>query len=201
MGFAIMSGGDRRDRGAGADTHAAALGGEPEQLGLLPAEGEAARDRLLPLAEAAKSRSEPKGSGGRPLGARNRRTDLMAAYLIDRYGDPLEGHVALGMMPLRELIPALRKIASDCGMKLDLSVKELLHLQADLRKEALPYIHAKRAPETAQGDPVLPVIGLGVWSPAGVGAPGGRSIEDAIEVEATISEVEQKQGDSDGAGE
>lgn len=177
-----MSAPDRPAQGAGIAPHASAAP-EIEQLGLLPAESEAARDALLPIAQAAISKPSPQGVG-RPVGARNRRTDLMAHYLVQRYGDPLEGHVALGMMDLRALIRELRVIASECGMKLDLSVKDLLNLQADLREKALPYIHAKRAPEDFRGDPQVPLLGIlapGATIYAGAAAAPGRSIEDALD--------------------
>lgn len=163
---------------------------ESEQLALLPGEDDAARDRLLPIAEAANRKPAPTGAG-RPLGARNRRTDLMAEYLIGRYGDPLEAHVSLGTMPLRDLVPTLRAAASDLGLKLGMSIGDILRMQAELRRDALPYLHAKRAPETVAGEAVTPIIGIGQYVDKQVVVTGNaRAIEDVIE-------GEQNQGVSD----
>lgn len=179
-----MSGAEEGREALGGGPHAAAAPAG-EQLPLLPVEDPAAGDMRLPVAEAAKLKPLPKGTGGRPLGARNRRTDLVAEYLIGRYGDPLEASVSLGMMPLKDLVPTLRAAASDLGLKLGMSIGDILRLQAELRREALPYLHARRAPETAQGDPVLPVVGIGTYVAAQTVniAGAGRSVEDVIEGE------------------
>lgn len=194
MGFCAMNDARKPPQGASVPSHAAGTGAGG-QLPLLPGQTDRDRDALMPLPEAAVSRAAPKGTG-RPLGARNRRTDLMAQYLVDRYGDPLEGHVALGMMDLRTLVRELKIISSDCGIKLELSVGALLNLQARLRAEALPFIHAKRAQETAQGDPVLPMIGIGRADNVHVhgAVPAGVSIEDRLDA---MKEIEGNQIDSE----
>ncbi len=181
----------------GSGSHAdVAPGGQ--QLALLPGQTDSERDELMPLGSNAETKSQATGVG-RPRGAHNRRTDLVARYLVERYGDPLEGDVAFGMMPLRELIPTLRKIASDCGMEMALTVGDLLRLQGEARNRALPFIHAKRAPETEQGQAVPAMIGLMRAERRADGSTTLRSMEDMIEIEASPIEGVKDQGVSDAA--
>lgn len=131
-------------------------------------------DDLLPLGISPLAPRAP----GRPVGAKNRRTDLVAQYLTDRFGDPLTASMSIAGRPLKELITELRTIASDCGLKLGATVMDVARWQQQCRVDALPYIHAKRAPETAKGDPVVPIIGIG--RAENVVIAGGRSLEDAV---------------------
>ncbi|RMF02559.1 MAG: hypothetical protein D6773_08490, partial [Alphaproteobacteria bacterium] len=62
----------------------------------------------------------------------------MARALVERYGDPLEADVAIGTMSPGELVTELRKIASDRGIKLDMTLGDILRLQAACRKDAMP---------------------------------------------------------------
>lgn len=156
---------------------------------------EAARlDGALPLGV---SRAASRGPG-RPAGARNRRTAAVAEYLVRRYGDPLEGAVSIGMRPLRELIEDLKAIAEAEGLPLGGSVMEIARFQAACREAALPYLHAKRAPEDDKGTPVTPVFAFVERgsAPAPQGR-GGRSIDDAPVIDVT---PQRNQGLSEGAG-
>lgn len=142
-------------------------------------------DGLLPIGISPLARRGP----GRPVGAKNRRTDLVAQYLVDRFGDPLTASMSVAGMPLRDLVRELRMVASDCGLKLGATVMDIARYQRECRVDALPYIHAKRAPETARGDPVTPVIGIGHYEDNRVVVFGARSIEDDIEQNQSLIEV------------
>jgi hypothetical protein len=127
-------------------------------------------------ARAGKLLSSRRGPG-RPKGARNIRTETVAVALIERYGDPLEADVAIGTMPLGELITEMRTIASDRGLKLEASVMDLARWQRDCRGQAMPYLHSRRATTDDKGVPVTPVIAFGRADRVTINA-GSRSIED-----------------------
>lgn len=158
-------------------THAVAPGGQIEPSGSMPAAAASDDERLDALLPLGNSPLAPRGRG-RPVGSKNRRTDLVAEYLVERFGDPLTASMATAGMPLKDLVQQMRVIASEVGMKLGASVMDIARFQRDCRNDALPYIHAKRAPETAKGDPVLPIIGIGRADQVIVA--GGRSLEDAV---------------------
>lgn len=118
---------------------------------------------------------------GRPQGAQNVRTNKTWQIAVDRYGDPLITSVALGQMNTLDLIRELRKIASDAGIKLGMSVGDVLAFQRACRADAMPYGHAKRAPTNEKGETVLPMIGIGTYVDARTQvAVGGISIEDRL---------------------
>lgn len=172
-----MSGADQGSKAADEGTHAGRARDQAASSASMPAAIDANDKRLDDLLPLGVSPLAPRGRG-RPQGAKNRRTDLVAQYLVDRFGDPLTASMAIGGRPLRELITELRTIASDCGLKLGATVMDVARWQQQCRADALPYIHAKRAPETAKGDPVVPVIGIGRAENVVIAA--GRSLEDAI---------------------
>lgn len=176
-----MSDADKGLPRAVGGTHTDRDGRDQARLGVVPAAGDAEEQRLDGLLPLGSSPLAIRGRG-RPLGAKNRRTDLVAQYLVDRFGDPLTASMSIGGRPLRELVRELREVASDCGMKLGASVMDIARWQQQCRAEALPYIHAKRAPETAKGDPVVPVIGIGRADQVVVGSGNVvvRSLEDAV---------------------
>lgn len=176
-----MSDADKGPPRAVGGTHTDRDGGNQATLGVVPAAGDDEDQRLDGLLPLGSSPLAPRGRG-RPQGAKNRRTDLVAQYLVDRFGDPLTASMSIGGRPLRELVRELREVASDCGMKLGASVMDIARWQQQCRAEALPYIHAKRAPETAKGDPVVPVIGIGRADQVVVGSGNVvvRSLEDAV---------------------
>jgi hypothetical protein len=177
-----VSGADKGLPRADGGTHADLAAAGSASAGALPAPGDGEDQRLDGLLPLGSSPLATRGRG-RPLGAKNRRTDLVAQYLVDRFGDPLTASMSIGGRPLRDLVRELREVASDCGMKLGASVMDIARWQQQCRAEALPYIHAKRAPETAKGDPVLPVIGIGRVDQMAVMVQSGpaRSLEDAVE--------------------
>ena len=155
----------------------------------LPGDEDKRLDDLLPLGI---SPLAPRGPG-RPQGAKNRRTDLVASYLVDRFGDPLTAAMATASMPLRDLVRELREVASDVGMKLGATVMDVARFQRDCRNDTLPFIHAKRAPETAKGDPVVPIIGLSRFEQHNTTIlAGGMTIEEAMK--AADAQRQQNQG-------
>lgn len=179
-----MSGADQRPQGAVEGTHAAAgadqAGGDRKGSAiadLVPAVVAADDQRLDGLLPLGVSPLAPRGAG-RPVGAKNRRSDLVAQYLVDRFGDPLTATMSIAGRPLVELVRELRIVASDCGLKLGATVMDIARWQQQCRADVLPYIHAKRAPETAKGDPVVPIIGIGRADQVVV--MGGISLEDAV---------------------
>lgn len=172
-----MSGADQGSKAPDEGTHAGRARDQAAASAPLPAAIEANDKRLDDLLPLGVSPLAPRGRG-RPQGAKNRRTDLVAQYLVDRFGDPLTASMAIGGRPLRELITELRTIASDCGLKLGATVMDVARWQQQCRADALPYIHAKRALETAKGDLVVPVIGIGRAENVVIAA--GRSLEDAL---------------------
>lgn len=183
-----MSAPDNEPKGAFEGTHAARPGAElapieagARSAGVVPGQVDAEDLRLDGLLPLGSSPLAPRGRG-RPLNAKNRRTDLVAQYLVDRFGDPLTASMSIAGRPLKELITELRTIASDCGLKLGASVMDVARWQQQCRIDALPYIHAKRAPETAKGDPVVPILAIGRLDQSvnTTVVVAGRSLEDAL---------------------
>lgn len=173
--------------GAGGGQAVTAAAGAGDVAGV-PGDGDQRADGLLPLGFSPLAMKGP----GRPAGAKNRRTDLVAQYLVDRFGDPLTATMSVAGRPLVELVRELRIVASDCGMKLGATVMDVARWQQQCRIDALPYIHAKRAPETAKGDPVVPIIGIGRFEQHNtVVMPGARSIEDALDQAAANMQADQ----------
>lgn len=192
----------RGDLSAAVGTHAdlgAADADENSDVGSLPGVMNADDQRLDGLLPIAISPLTTRGRG-RPSGAKNRRTDIVASYLVERFGDPLTASMATASMPLRDLVTELRKVASDCGLKLGASVMDIARFQRECRNDALPYIHAKRAPETFKGDPVVPIIGIGSFHQhTTVMAGAARSMEDVID--GTVNKSEPDQSVSEPAAE
>lgn len=197
------------DEGAGGDTHAdrareldgagrgdAAPGNGGSRLAPVPADDDARLDGLLPLG------ISPLASRGvgRPKGAQNKRSKTVADYVVKRFGDPLEAAASVAGRPLADLVEDLRKIASDKGTKLGATVMDIARWQQEIRRDMLPYIHAKRAPVGADGEPVEPpTFHFHNWpQPAGYqeGAKP-RSVEDIVDV--TLHEENQGLSD-DGEG-
>jgi hypothetical protein len=67
------------------------------------------------------------------------------------------------------------------GVELGIDVNELLKLKKSALEAALPYIHAKRAPEDGKGDVVTPVLNIGRFDQAPAMSKG-LSAEDFIDV-------------------
>lgn len=182
-----MAGDDGRDDAVSRvciGTHAAAGGGQAA-ASPMPAAVEADQlliDDLLPLAVP----STVQRGRGRPAGSVNVRTNKTFQVAVSRFGDPLIATVALGNMDPSELIKFIRTLASDNGLKMGVTVMDVLRFQRDLRADAMPYGHAKRVPQNDKGDDVVPILvmGGGAGSVTNVAiATGSMSIEDRIEAE------------------
>ena len=209
---------DRRksgEIGAGKDTHEGArrasaggklAGGADREVQPAPAKGGSRAapvpvdddDRLDGLLPLGISPLAQRGVG-RPKGARNRRSETMADYIVRRFGDPLEASASIAALAPRELVQKLREIASDSGTKLGASVMDVLKWQQDIRRDVLPYVHAKRAPVGADGETVEPpTFHFHGW-PAQAGQPEGAkpcSVEDIVDVTPNPP-IEENQGVSD----
>lgn len=157
---------------------------EPE-TGDLFAPPTPAGDEALPLAT-----RRP----GRPPGSRNRRTTEVAAYLVGRYGDPLEGLMAIGMGSLAETARAMHDAMLElraegvpvCNSKGELLVgidlNEVMKLKTKALEAALPYIHARRAPTDEKGESVVPILNITGLAAGHAQGGSGVSIEDFIDV-------------------
>lgn len=170
--------------GFGAHTRSPAAPGDAGQGG---GEAVVGVEEMLPLAIPELARR----GRGRPNGSPNIRTNLTFQAAVSRYGDPLIASIAWGNMPTGELITHLRKLASDCGLKLGATVMDVVRFQEECRRNAMPFGHAKRAPEDHKGDPVLPIIGIGTLAMqvnVAASAPG-RSIEEALDNQG-VTDVE-----------
>ncbi|KIZ47385.1 MULTISPECIES: hypothetical protein [Rhodopseudomonas] len=136
---------------------------------------------------------------GRPEGSQNVRTNKTWQIAVNRYGDPLITSVALGQMNTLDLIRELRKIASDAGIKLGMTVGDVLAFQRACRVDALPYGHAKRVAVTENGEDALPMIVMGHYRPTAnvqVNAPG-VSLEEALAAR-TNTQMDQSLSQIDG---
>lgn len=160
------------------------------------------RESVPAKAEAGKELA-PRRGPGRPPGSTNKRDTEIAEELIAEFGDPLEAHVRIGSMDPAALITELRCLASDRGLKLGMTVGEILKFQRECRNDAMPYLHSKRAPvDPNTGETVLPVIGFGTI-PASYGQPGddAKSIEEMVEnqklIDVTPEKSDEEKSDDD----
>lgn len=183
-----MSGADdglKAGSGAFEGTHAPVGGGAsgaPARPSAMPGAepaGEVGLDDLLPLAIPNTGRKGP----GRPKGAQNLRTNKTFAAAVSRYGDPLIASIAMGNMDTRDLITDLRKIASDCGLKLGATVMDVVRFQEQCRAAATPYGHGKRIATDDKGNDVLPVFVMGGAAGSTTNVSVGSSLEDRIAAE------------------
>jgi hypothetical protein len=137
------------------------------QLDLLAADN-AELDAKLPLGPP----PAPRGAG-RPPGARNKRTQQLAAYYLGRYGDPLEGLLSLATGDLRHTVAQLRALSAETGLAIHVekvdgelvrcepTLLSLLEFKRDALEAVLPYLHAKLAPTNDKGEAVVPILALG----------------------------------------
>jgi hypothetical protein len=136
---------------------------EPEQLDLLG----------MPAYRDPKSGHEviPRPQGGRPPGARNKRTDEWIAHLLGRYPSPLEGLLQMGNMRIDDIARSLECTRLDAAK-----------LKAFALKEAVPYLHARLSSVEVKpaGDPA-----------SGIGAPLILEAEDWAQMPATTEEEDR----------
>lgn len=98
---------------------------------------------LLPAPEPADGGDQAGEAGprgrGRPAGARNRRTQEIADYLLARYRSPLEGLAAIQGRNVRVLAAELGLEAPSFDQ-----LVELLRLQIKAAEALAPYVHQKQ---------------------------------------------------------
>lgn len=191
-----MSTGPKAAYEAIAATHAgpAGPGGDEAQLDLLAEAG----DEALPVAPTPEA---ARRGPGRPPGARNKRTEILAAHYVRRHGDPLEALIALAMgsiehtaTELHRTIQALKAkgvpIAVDTkGRELSgIDVAEVMKLKVRAAEAALPYLHARRAPIDSDGEAVLPVLNIGVGVQVGAGGRPAATGGGGLDIEALAAE-------------
>lgn len=176
---AVREAGDAREAAAGVQDE-------------LFAEANRELDAALPM------QPPVKRGPGRPPGARNKRTQDLAAYYLGRYGDPLEGLLALGSGDLRHTLAQMATLARDTGLRLargedGLTVMDLMAFKRGCLEAALPYLHAKLAPTNDKGEAVVPILAFGTVAPgadAALRSGGTVSILDLVKVD---DDVEQYQ--------
>jgi hypothetical protein len=110
----------------------------------------------LPRAASVPIATEPRGAG-RPIGARNKRTDEAARFYIARFGDPLSRGVEISALPiLANGGQVLLELAKILGMTRENAAK----WWAGVYAATLPYIHQRLAtltvkpPGSPEGEPV-----------------------------------------------
>lgn len=196
-----LAGTHAQPAGAARSLAAAELGqGAAEDLQLVTGDARPSDPRRVPDRAARGVAISPQRVRGRPQGARNIRDTAVVEALAAKYGEPLEADWAIGTMAPGDLVTLLRTIASDRGIKLGLTLGDVLALQRECRKQAERYAYAPRAAVDQKGSPVVPVIGIGRVEIHQSGGGSGRSIEDVIEAQA-VEIVEQSQEDSNADGE
>lgn len=116
--------------------------GEGEQLDLVEMveAAEPLADRPLLGAPSKDARAGVKRGPGRPPGARNRRTEELARYILERYRDPLVGLASIVSTPIEQL-------AADLGCK----KVDAADFWRKCASELLPYVH-QRKPQALQVD-------------------------------------------------
>lgn len=182
---------------AGAHARAAHTAATGEQLALL--DDERATEARMPLPEPPGAAARP---AGRPAGAQNVRTRVVADYYLHRYGDPLEALLRLGMRPVSDLVGELQGVADATGVRLigkNQSLKDLVQVQMHALEAALPYLR-QRMPlavdvETTRRD----VLILGVPTPDQHARAAALGI-DLGTARAPVESVQyQELSDDDGA--
>ena len=129
--------------GAGAD--AGVVAAERAAMALAPVQA----DMLgLPPVPETRQADLARRRPGRPVGARNRRSEDSARLAVEKFGDPIWHGLALATMPTEEL-----------ALRLGCTPLEAAELQQRERSIVLPYIHARR-PQAVNVDLNLPTLVL-----------------------------------------
>lgn len=158
----------------------------PEAAG----EAEAEQPSLLPLGVVAELGEDPQGEpvaerrGGRPAGARNRKTKEWVEYLQRRYPSPLVALAETYSRPVAEL-----------ARELGCTRLEAFDRQIEAAKHLAPYMHQKLPTAIEVGTPE----GIPLWlavSPAMAAEVGAR--DALIDEEGRLSLEAAVEGSSDG---
>jgi len=136
-----------------------------------------------PLASA----NERRGRGpGRPKGAKNRRTEEWAAYILGQYRSPLIVLAELYSMPVDELAAELQ-----CE-KLD-AVK----IQKDAAAALAPYVHQRQPQAVEVNQREVGVLILGEFSGDASGVTGLALAPDESEENQGVIDAQAEQSDGD----
>lgn len=123
---------------------------------------------------------ERRAKAGRPPGARNKREEAVAAWVLERIGDPLLAQAAVAVMPVEELAAA-----AGC------TVMEALVERRLAAAVVLPYLHSRRPLDVQVSE--HKVVRLTIVDGTGDGGGG-----DAVEIVGVVENQEVGGGD-DGA--
>lgn len=113
---------------------------EPEQLDAFRDEQGSLPRNVFQLARQHKS--------GRPLGAKNKRNEVLAKLICQQHGDPVQYMASLYSMPLDQMIDLIKLAAPGSGKQPagDLAIKAL-GVQLSAAKEVAQYVHSKKPVE------------------------------------------------------
>ena len=136
---------------------------------------------MLGLPETAKGMAlAERRRAGRPQGARNRRVEDVARWVLDHMGDPLLVQAQVAVMPVAELAAAL-----GC------SPMDALAAQRLAAAQVLPYLHQRKP--IAVDVSTTKVVHLTIVE----GLPGDAPAEDGVTILGTF-EIVENQGNRDG---
>jgi hypothetical protein len=162
---------------------------EAEDAGEIASQGGVERAPFLPLAAVA------PGRGGRKPGALNRKTLMLGKYMQAKgFRDPA---VTLAEIAQGDPLDLLTWIKSGGSAK-DVSLLDVLKLQADCMKALLPYLHAKITPDAVIDASSLPAFHLHLGGGSAPGGGGGLSILDMV-VPNEINGLAVRRGEVDEA--
>ena len=125
----------------------------------------------------------PKRGRGRPEGARNKRTQEVADYLLSRYRSPLEVLAETYSLPVEVL-----------AQKLGCTRYEAKKLQLAAADKLAPYLHQKQPVAIDPGDGGLVSLVIQAAGPAGGSAPA----EGGVVLDMMPVEIKENQGVSEG---
>lgn len=180
------------DRSALVDALVDASGVEPGEFFPSTAQLDLLADQKSTAEKKAALRASRKRGPGRPPGARNHRQKDIAAWFVQKYGDPLSALGEIMTMPPDALydMMVVAQGGEDKGKKL--TGKDAVQLKIAAANDALPYIHGKK-PITIdrKGNPDAVIIIPGMNAPQAESGVLADSIEklglDAITPGAIIS--------------
>lgn len=125
------------------------------------------QDELLPLPQTERVQTlRKRRKAGRPPGARNRRSEDVARFVIERIGDPLLVQAMVACMPAEEL-------AAAAGWSVGEAIAEK-RLAAGL---VLPYLHRRQPLAVDLTDHRVVYLTVSAGAPARVAEDGAQVLE------------------------
>lgn len=169
---------------------AARLAAQQQQAELFAVE-DARLDANLPVT--------PKGAGvgGRPRGSQNRKTAVVADYLLRRHGDPVEALLVMGLGSLADLVRELDEVAKlfPGRFTAPTDLLEILKFKKACLAEAAPFVRSRMPVQLDVRDERRAVLIMGEIK-APPGGQGGAS-EGISVLDLMAEDVEQDQALSD----